>query len=135
MNQANLTRFGPETYELVRGKPTTYTASFRAIDGPAQLILQADGVDSAWVKVNGRDVVGPDDMNGDGEIVVALDLDQENTIEVTVPGMPSGQLGVRVTQVTQADLGLTGQAYFGLNTSDMDRQRAFYGALGFIGEV
>jgi catechol 2,3-dioxygenase-like lactoylglutathione lyase family enzyme len=135
MNEANLTRFGPETYELVQGKPTTYSATFRAMDGPAKLVLQDDGVDNAWIKVNGHDVVEQKDFSGNGEVVVALNLKKENTIEVTVPGLPTGALGVRVTQVTQADLGLLRQGYFGLNTTDLERQRAFYDTLGFIGEI
>ena len=134
-NEANLTRFGPEIYELVQGKPTTYSATFRAIDGPAKLVLQDNGIDNAWIKVNGRSVVEPKDFKGNGEVVVPLNLNQENTIEVSVPGRPIGALGVRVTQVTQADLGLMRQGYFGLNTTDMKRQRAFYDTLGFIGEI
>jgi len=134
-SEANLTRFGPETYELVQGKPTTYSAAFRAIDGPARLVLQDDGIDNAWIKVNGRNVVEPKDFRGDGEVVIPLNLSKENTIEVSIPGRPVGALGVRVTQMTKADLGLERQGYFGLNTTDMERQRAFYDKLGFIGEI
>ena len=105
-HEANLTRFGPETYELVQGKPTTYSTTFRAIDGPAKLVLQDEGIDNAWIKINGRDVVEPQDFSGNGEVIVDLNLTRENTIEVTVPGIPDGELGVRVTQVTEADLGL-----------------------------
>ncbi len=105
MNEADLTRFGPETYELAQGKPTTSSAAFRAIDGPAKLILHQDGVDMLEIKVNGRSVVDPKDFNGSGELVVALDLNRENTIEISVAGAPGGKLGVRVTQLTQADLG------------------------------
>ena len=135
MNEANLTRFGPKIFEREQGKPTTYSATFRAIDGPAKLVLRDDGIDNAWIKVNGSSVVEPKDFGGNGEVVVPLSLKKENTIEVRVPGRPAGALGVRVTQVTQADLGLMRQGYFGLNTSDMERQRAFYDTLGFIGEI
>ncbi|MFP6806228.1 MAG: VOC family protein [Pseudomonadales bacterium] len=134
-NEANLTRFGPETYKLEKGKPTTYSATFRAIDGPAKLVLQKDSIDDAQIKVNGLSVVGLQDSTGNGEVVLPLTLKQENTIEVRVPGRPIGELGVRVTQVTHADLGLERQGYFGLNTTDMKRQRAFYETLGFIGEI
>ena len=72
--EANLTRFGPEVYELVQGKPTTYSATFKAIDGPAKLVLQDDGVDKAWIKINGDDVVEAKDFSGNGEVVVALEL-------------------------------------------------------------
>ena len=49
-NEANLTRFGPETYVLEQGIPTTYSATFRAIDGPAKLVLQDEGIDNAWIE-------------------------------------------------------------------------------------
>ncbi len=133
-HEANLTRFGPERYELVQGKPTTYSASFRAIEGPAKLVLQDKGIENAWITVNGRSVVEQKDFAGDGEVAIPLDLRQANTIEVTVQGRPTGELGVRVTQVTQADLGLLRQGYFGLNTSDIERQRALYDLLGIKGE-
>ncbi len=133
--QANLTRFGPETYELVRGKPTTYTATFVALEGSGKLVLTDDGMDKAWIKVNGQSVVEAKDFVGDGEVVLPLMLEKTNHIEVTVPGMPTGSLGVRVTQVAEADLGLQRQGYFGLNTTDMEIQRKFYETLGFIGEV
>lgn len=135
MNEANLTRFGPQLYEFAQGKPTTYSARFRAADGPAKLVLRNDGIESVWIKVNGRSVVEPKDLRGNGELVAALRLEKENTIEVRAPGGLAGTLGVRVTQVTRAELGLVRQGYFGLNTRDMARQRAFYGTLGFIGEI
>ena len=131
MKGANLTRFGPKTFGLEQGKPTTYTATFKAIDGPAKLILQDDGIHSARIKINGQSVVAPQDARGKHEAVIALTLKKENTIEVSA----SARLGVRITQVTQADLGLLRQGYFGLNTSNMERQRAFYSTLGFIGEI
>ena len=133
--EANLTRFGPATYELVQGKPTTYSATFRAIDGPAKLVLQDEGIDTAWIKINGRSVVEPKDFSGNGQVVVGLTINKSNTIEVTVPGRRSGTLGVRVTQVTQAELGLMRQGYFGLNTTNIERQRIFYNTLGLIGEI
>ena len=135
MNAANLTRFGPKVFEREQGGPTCDSATFRAIDGPARLVLQNEGIDDAQIKVNGRNVVGPQDFRGNSEVVVPLNLKTVNTIEVRVPIGPAGTCGVRVTQVTQADLGLLRQGYFGLNTSDMARQRAFYDTLGFKGEI
>jgi len=64
-----------------------------------------------------------------------LHLQKDNTIEVNIAGGTDGSLGVRITQVTEADLGVLRQGYFGLNTTDMTRQRAFYDTLGFIGEI
>ena len=134
-DEANLTRFGPETYELVQGKPTTYSSAFKAIDGPAKLVLQVTGIERAWIKVNGRDVVEAQNFSGNGEVIVDLKLARENTIDVTVPGIPEGELGVRVTQTAEGDLGLLRQGYFGLNTTDIERQRALYDTMGFVGEI
>ena len=134
-DEANLTRFGPETYEPVQGKPTTYSSAFKAIDGPAKLVLQVTGIERAWIKVNGRDVVEAQNFSGNGEVIVDLKLARENTIDVTVPGIPEGELGVRVTQTAEGDLGLLRQGYFGLNTTDIERQRALYDTMGFVGEI
>jgi catechol 2,3-dioxygenase-like lactoylglutathione lyase family enzyme len=134
-NEANLTRFGPETYEREKGKPTSDSATFRAIAGPAELVLQDHGIVNARIKVNGLDVVGPKDFDGNGEIVVPVNLYQENTIEVSVRGKPGGKLGVRVTQFTQTDLNVRAQMYFGLNTSDFFNQLEFYDTLGIVGHI
>ncbi len=152
-NEANLTRFGPESYEREQGKPTTYTSTFRAIDGPAELVLQDHGIVNARIKVNGLDVVRRRDFRGNGEIVVPLHLNAENTIEVSVRGKPGrkhdkkrckpggkhckpdAKLGVRVTQFTTTDLNVRAQMYFGVNTTSMDTQRAFYNTLGLVGEI
>jgi catechol 2,3-dioxygenase-like lactoylglutathione lyase family enzyme len=135
MHEANLTRFGPRTFERAHGAPTTYSAPFRAIDGPAKLILQSSGVDDAQIAVNGHDLFKPPHLPRNGEIVVPLSLKRENQIEVSVPSGSAGTLRVRVTQLARAQLGLQRQGYFGLNTSDMARQRAFYTTLGFKGEI
>jgi catechol 2,3-dioxygenase-like lactoylglutathione lyase family enzyme len=135
MNEANLTRFGPKTFECEHGRPTAYSATFRAIDGPAKLVLRNSGIENAQIKVNGRDVVEPQAFRVSGEIVVPLNLKTQNTLEVRLSGGPTATCSVRVTQITRADLGLLRQGYFGLNTSDMARQRAFYETLGFKGEI
>ena len=133
--EANLTRFGPETYELVRGTPVTHSHVFKAFDGGGKLVIQDYDIDKAWIKVNGATILEPNDFSGEGEIILPLQLKKENTIEVTVPGLSKGKLGVRVTQITQANLGLQQQNYFGLQTSDMEAQREFYNTLGFTGEI
>lgn len=133
--EANLTRFGPKIYERERAAPTRDSATFRAIDGPAELVLQDNGIVNAQIKVNGREVAGPKDFRGNGEIVVPLHLYPENTIEVSVAGKPGGTLGVRVTQHTEANFNVKAQVYFGVNTSDFFKQREFYGTLGLKGEI
>ncbi len=135
MSKANLTRFGPKTFERELGNSTAHSATFNAIDGPAQLLLQPDGIERAQIMINGHDVVEAQNFHDSGEVTVPLTLGKQNTIEVNIPGGSGGSLGVRVTQVTEADLGLLRQGYFGLNTSSMERQRAFYEILGFKGEI
>jgi catechol 2,3-dioxygenase-like lactoylglutathione lyase family enzyme len=134
--EANLTRFGPESYECEQGKPASSWASFVAIDGPAELVLQDDGTSNAWIKVNGVEVAGPQDFNGNGEVVVPVNLNKENTIEVSPRGKPGNCLTVRVTQYTeQTDIEITSVFYFGLNTTSMEIQREFYDLLGFQWEI
>lgn len=135
MHEANLTRFGPMIFEREPGRPAVHSATFRAIDGAAKLVLQHGGIDDAQIEVNGRVVVKPQELSRNGEVVLPLSLEKENLIEVSVPGGAAGTLGVRVTQVARADLGVLRQGYFGLNTSDMARQRSFYDTLGFKGEI
>jgi hypothetical protein len=130
MIEANLTRFGPKTFEREQGAPTEYSAPFRAIDGPAKLVIRNAGIDDVSIVVNGVSVVQPQGARADAETVVPLNLKRENTIEVTFRAGAAASCGLRVTQVTRADLGLQRQGYFGLNTSDMARQRAFYETLG-----
>ena len=135
MHEANLTRFGPTVFHCETGEPSTHTATFNAIDGPAKLVLHSDNIDRVQIAVNGHNVVEQGDAQRNGEFTVELDLSKQNTIEVQLAAGAAGSLGVRVTQLTQADLGLVQQGYFGLNTSDMEQQRAFYETLGFIGEI
>ena len=127
--------FRPEDLRPVAGAPTSDTAEFRAIDGPAELVLQDDGIINARIKINGVDVVGPEDFRDDGEIVIPVQLSRDNTIEVSVRGKPGGELGLRVTQFTQTDLRVRALVYYGINTSSMTNQRIFYDTLGLTGEI
>jgi catechol 2,3-dioxygenase-like lactoylglutathione lyase family enzyme len=129
------TRFGPQTYERGAGDPATSSATFNAVGGPASLVLETDGAVEAQVRVNGLAVVEEGDFSDGGKLRVPLRLNPENTIEVTVLGEPGGALGVRVNQFTEADIDVRALMYFGINTSDMDRQRAFYDTLGLTGEI
>ena len=133
--EANLTRFGPKVYDRATGAPTSDSAEFRAIAGPAELVLQDDGITNARIRVNGLDAVRAVDFRGDGEIVVPVNLQSNNTIEVSVRGKPGGTLGVRVTQVTEANFNVRALVYFGINTSSMTDQRVFYSTLGLAGEI
>lgn len=129
-HEANLTRFGPQLYEAERGggvrpnRPVT----FRAMGGPAELVLRGKGSVDAKIKINGVAVATPKDFRGVGEVAVPLVLNYpENTIEVNVRG---GKLSVRVTQMTEANINVRAQMYFGVNTSNFNNQLAFYDKLG-----
>ncbi|MBM4385028.1 MAG: VOC family protein [Deltaproteobacteria bacterium] len=135
MIEANLTRFGPKTFGRGHEAAAAEPATFRAIPGPAKLVLHSRGLASAQIRINGREVVEPRHLSTGGEVALPLTLERENTLEVKVPSGVGGTLEARVTQLARADLGLQRQGYFGLNTSDMARQRAFYETLGFKGEI
>ncbi len=130
MNEADLTRFGPESFTRPQG--TSSPMTFRASDGPGRLVVQNEGADDATIRVNGHELFDARAYDA-GEAILELDLEKSNTIEVDVRS--AGSLCVRVTQVARADLGIVRQGYFGLNTSNMERQRAFYETLGFKGEI
>jgi catechol 2,3-dioxygenase-like lactoylglutathione lyase family enzyme len=135
MIEANLTRFGPERYVVAQGKETTFSGGFTAVESPANLVLQLQGLSSLSIRINRASVVELKDVVDPRELTVPLKLEKENTIEVFAAGVASGSVQVRVTQRTRADIGIVCQGYFGLNTSDMARQRAFYRLLGFRGEI
>ncbi len=133
--EANLTRFGPKLYKSERGAsaPASRPAYFRAMEGPAELVLQGNGAVNALIKVNGLEVVGPKDFRGNGKVVVPLNLNYPgNTIEVNVR---RGKLDVRVTQLTESNINVRAQMYFGLNTSNFVDQLAFYDKLGITGHI
>ncbi len=135
MHEANLTRFGPSLFDCIPGTPLELSSRFRAIDGPAKLLVSRKGIDDLCITLNGNEIVGAPGVVGNNEVSLELNLQRENLIEVNASGASAGSLTVRVTQITKADLGLLRQGYFGLNTSDMERQRDFYKLLGFVGEI
>jgi catechol 2,3-dioxygenase-like lactoylglutathione lyase family enzyme len=135
MIEANLTRFGPEHYAAAQSGEAPFSAGFTAIEGPATLVLRVQDLSRLSIGINSVPVVELKDIRGLREVAIPLTLEKENTIDVFAAGASTGSVEVRVTQLTQADIGIVRQGYFGLNTSDMARQRAFYGLLGFKGEI
>lgn len=139
--EANLTRFGPKVYGSERGAPTAETVEFKALAGPAELVLDIDDVNNARIRINGVDVVGPRNFREDGKAVVPIQLQTDNTIEVSLRGKrgkrgdDDGKLGVRVTQQTTSSLNVRALVYFGINTSSIDNQRNFYNTLGLRGSI
>ena len=134
MNEANLTRFGPKRFDIEQ-QPVTYSGTFKAITAPGQLRLHHDALERIEITINGELVPLPDNWQHTNELNIPLSLGKDNTIQVHATGTANGSVTVRITQVTRANLGLLRQGYFGLNTSNLERQRAFYAMLGFIGEI
>lgn len=134
--EGNLTRFGPESYECEAGLPASSWAPFKAIDGPGELVFDANRASIARIKINGVEVVGPQNFRRRGEVTVPVDLTKENTIEVSPHGRPGHCLDLRVTQHTEQDaIQIPGLAYYGVNVLNMDVQRDFYDLLGFPIEI
>lgn len=125
MPEANLTRFGP----ITAASSQTHEAAFRALDGDAMLVLQGEAINATQIQINGNPVTGLEASKSN--VSVSISLKRENTISIT----SASPVTIRVTQKAEADLGLERQGYFGLNTSDMERQRELYKTLGFIGEI
>ena len=135
MHQANLTRFGPQVIDCSQGETVSFSGQFNAVDGPAKLLIQGGQVDSLSISINEVEVVSNLTLGDDQKVDVALNLLSKNTLTVNSSGAAKGSVTLRITQITQADLGLLRQGYFGLNTTDIEKQREFYKMLGFIGEI
>lgn len=135
MNEANLTRFGPQRLDIKQPEPTTVSSTFKAINAPAELRLQHEHVEQVQISLNGSDVALPDDWRQHREIRIPLTLGKDNTLNLGISGALGGSAVARITQLTKANLGLLRQGYFGLNTTNIERQRRFYELLGFIGEI
>ena len=131
MNEANLTRFGPQVFEHTQEAHPTFTATFRAVQDEGTLALSGGGITASRISVNGENIAIPSNQDGVNEVVIPLVLARENQITIDT----AGPLTVRVRQVTKANLGLIRQGYFGINTTDIERQRKLYELLGFIGEI
>ena len=135
MHQANLTRFGPQVIDCSQGETVSFSGQFNAVDGPAKLLIQGGQVDNLSISINEVEVVSNRTLGDDQKVDVALNLLSKNTLTVNSSGAAKGSVTLRITQITQADLGLLRQGYFGLNTTDIEKQREFYKMLGFIGEI
>jgi catechol 2,3-dioxygenase-like lactoylglutathione lyase family enzyme len=136
-NDAFLTRYGPQIYAGAVGQEKNYAGSFRALEGLARLILENDGTAAATVRINGQEIaVDAADFLASGRVLETVRLASDNQIEVAVNAAEEGaQVRVRVQQYTESEITVRALMYFGINTSSMERQRAFYNTLGLRGEI
>ncbi len=135
MPEANLTRCGPLTLKRAPGQTVSQVTHFKAVAGAGQLRLHRDVVDALDIRLNGEPLSVPPVAGAPPEIHLDVTLARDNVLAVEIGRGAAGAATLRVTQRTEADLGLVRQGYFGLNTRDIQRQRAFYEMLGFVGEI
>ena len=137
--EADLTRHLSD-YERTTESPNSYTDSFFGTAGPARLVIH-NGVDSdsnskvtsAIVILNGEIVLGPDSFNKTAdEIEIPINLVEDNTLTVELRGKPGSWVNVRVKQIADVNLNITGRIHFNTNVSDYDSSRAFYFAIGVV---
>ena len=130
-------------YERTTASPNSYTDSFFGTDGAARLIIQngvgSDSnskVTSAIITLNGEKILGPDSFNKKtSEIEVPIVLMADNTLTVELRGKPGSSINVRVKQLVDVSLNITGRIHFNTNVSDYDASRAFYLAIGLVGGI
>ena len=82
MIDANLTRFGPATLVLGNVMEAKSSDAFKALQGPAQLIIRADRVQSLSITLNGSSVVESGVPLSRGEQVREVQLASDNTINI-----------------------------------------------------
>ena len=143
MHQANLTRFGP--LHKLRTTQDPGTHHFNAVAGPGILVVNSPDHAHVQVWLNEQPVIGPDTgpdiavtpstIKDEHKFEVPVTLQSKNALRVNFSDGSPDTANIRITQMTEADLGLERQGYFGLNTTDIERQREYYKTLGFIGEI
>jgi hypothetical protein len=104
-----VTRFGPKQYLRTGGAPDVYNDSFSAPVGEARLVVKngeqsgthrvTDGVSSAYVRLNGVEIFGPNDFNQNVYHLEAfVNLAASNSISVELQSNPDSYITVSVAQ-------------------------------------
>jgi hypothetical protein len=98
-----ITLFGPQQYVRTTGKPVTHSSTFRV---PAEatdcLLLVRDGAGGAAaannvsVKINGTELVDAKLLRSSDPARTAVELQAENTLDVTLKGKPGDQVTVEI---------------------------------------
>jgi hypothetical protein len=128
--EADLTRH-LATHQRTAGPPDSFSDSFFGTAGPATLILQSENSPKGKVILNGKRVVGPNDLKNVGWVEVAVDLVADNSINVVMNGKPGTSLTVRVKQHANVDYQTTAYTTYSGPTRNYDRSEAFYAMLGW----
>jgi len=99
--------FGPKQYTRAPGAPQTFTDTFNQCGAaPSEIVVvngNADGtkrISSASISLNGRQIVGPNDLNhGVARIVKPVVLGEQNQIRVRLASKPGSFLTVTVNRL------------------------------------
>jgi hypothetical protein len=100
--------FGPERYVRTTARPNDFVEHFQQCGtAGCRLVIvngNADGSDrvsSAWIYLNGVEILGPSDFNQQaGSIVTPVSLAASNTLEITLASAPGSFLTLEVECVT-----------------------------------
>jgi hypothetical protein len=102
--------FGPKIYFRSEGKPLTITDNFKRCESDAEykLIvnngkLNQSALDHAFtIRLNGKMIAGPLDLNGKVVgIEKSIEIQKENSIEITLNGKPGSSIAVTIACVAK----------------------------------
>jgi hypothetical protein len=104
-----VSRFGPTQYVRTGGAPDVYNDSFSAPSGEATLVVTngeqsgthrvTDGVSSAYVRLNGVEIFGPNDFNQTVyHLEAVVTLVENNSLSVELNSNPDSYITVSVLQ-------------------------------------
>ena len=119
-------------YAQVADDSVVSSESFFGVPGNARMVVSTSGeAVSASIQLNGSTVAGPDDFGGTAPFEVPVNLEDSNSISVTLDEAAEGSVTVRVKQMAEVELHVGSRIHFNTNVSDFVAAREFYGKLGF----
>jgi hypothetical protein len=102
---ADVILFGPEAFERSEGSPNVFDEAFATTENNGFLIVfngddeQDSRVTSGSITVNGSSVVDPGELNETVErIIKPVDLEANNTMQITLDGDPGGYIIVMIVK-------------------------------------
>ncbi len=105
------TIFGPGTYQK-RTPPAWETVAFCAPCGKGTLIIDNPGITAGRMKLNGSEVVSPDEFKHTvPTIVKAINLSANNTLKIRLASNPSEHIEVKITSPFSKDTTFTLGSY------------------------
>lgn len=97
--------FGPQKYLQTKGKPNIYTGTFPGRTGVGILkVMNGDAngknrISSAIVRINGVEILGPNDFNQNVyNLEIPVSLEENNMISVELRSKPNSYLTIKIVQ-------------------------------------